>query len=160
MKNFAMVALCFLFACGNPAINRGYGETPEELGEAIVLALNDQSEENLHKLRVDKDQYINTVWPEFQTKYPAQNFTGEFAWGNMNQKCLKGVSKWVRRYGGNDYEFVRIQFTGETQEYNTFKLRRGTVLTVKTPTGEEQNLEILGSVVEKDRYYRLLSYDD
>ncbi len=55
---------------------------------------------------------------------------------------------------------MRIRFTKPTRDYKTFKLRGGTVLTVKTAEGEERDLRILGSVVEKNRYYRLLSYGD
>jgi len=158
---FSVLAVVLLFvACGNPAIKRGYGETPEELGKAVVAALNAQSEEDLHRLRVDKDMYMNELWPAFQAQRPALNFTADFAWGNLNKKCLTGVTKWIRRYNEKNYAFVRIQFTEPTQTYDGFQLRRGTVLTVKTPDGVEHDLRILGSVVEKDRYYRLLSYDN
>ena len=149
-----------LLSCGNPTIKRGYGETPEQLGQAIVEALNAQSEEDLHRLRVDQEQYEKELWPEFPSSRPELNFTAEFAWGNMNKKCLVGVTKWVRLYGGKNYEFVRIQFNRPIQSYDTFTLRRGTLLTVRTPDGNERELRILGSVVEKDNYYRLLSYDD
>jgi hypothetical protein len=163
MKYIQALTLCIcltLLACTNPTIKRGYGQTPEELGQAIVEALNAKSEENLHNLRVDKEQYEKELWPEFPSSRPELNFTPEFAWGNMNKKCLQGVSKWIRIHGGKDYEFVRIQFTSPTQPYKTFKLRRGALLTVRTLEGKEQDLKLLGSVVEKDNYYRLLSYDD
>lgn len=149
-----------VWSCSHPAIKRGYGQTPEELGEAVVSALNAGSADDLHRLRVDAEQYQKELWPEFPSSRPELNFTPDFAWGNINKKCLQGVAKWVRRYGEKDYEFVRIQFTRPTQEYNTFKLRRGTILTVRTPEGEERDLRILGSVVEKENHYRLLSYED
>lgn len=158
-----LLTLCVsltLLACTNPAIKRGYGQTPEELGQAVVEALNAKSEADLHRLRVDKEQYEKELWPEFPGSRPEHNFTPNFAWGNMNKKCLKGVARWARIHGEKNYEFVRIQFTQPIQEYKSFKLRRGTRLTVRTPEGEELVLEILGSVVEKDNYYRLLSYDD
>ncbi len=64
-----IVACCTLvvWACGDATLQRGYGETPEELGRAIVAALNAKSAENLFHLRVDKDQYINELWPEFSS---------------------------------------------------------------------------------------------
>lgn len=157
---FIFLIALTIVACTNPTIKRGYGETPEDLGQAVVAALNAQSEEDLHSLRVDEEQYAKELWPEFPSSRPELNFTPEFAWGNMNKKCLQGVAKWIRLYGGKNYEFVRIQFTKPTQPYDTFKLRRGTILTIRTSDGEERDLRILGSVVEKEKYYRLLSYDD
>ena len=155
-----IIACCTLVvcACGDATLKRGYGETPEELGRAVVSALNAKSAENLFHLRVDKDQYIDELWPEFPSKH--NSFTAEFAWNNLNKRNMKGIPKWVQNYGGKNYDFVRIRFTRPTRDYKTFKLRGGTVLTVKTPEGKERDLHILGSVVEKERYYRLLSYDD
>lgn len=163
MKRYLFGAIAFILlftSCGDSTLKRGYGETPEELGKAVVTALNAQSEDDLHRLRVDKDLYMNELWPAFQAQRPALNFTADFAWSNLDKKCRTGVSKWVRRYNEKNYEFVRIQFTEPTQTYDGFQLRRGTVLTVKTPDGKEHALRILGSVVEKERYYRLLSYDN
>lgn len=155
------MAFILLFtACGDPAIKRGYGETPEELGKAVVAAINAQSEEDLHRLRVDKNMYMNELWPAFQAERPAMNYTPDFAWSNLDKKCITGVRRTLHHHKEKNYTFVRIQFTEPTQTYDGFRLRRGTVLTVKTSDGTEHALRILGSVVEKDRYYRLLSYDN
>ncbi len=160
MKCLKLIAACCtlaVWACSDATLQRGYGETPEELGRAVVVALNTKSAEQLFHLSVDKDQYIDELWPEFPQN---PGFTGEFAWSNLNKRNLKGIPKWVRNYGGKNYDFVRIRFTRPTRDYKKFKLRGGTVLTVKTPEGDERDLHILGSIVEKERYYRLLSYDD
>ena len=156
-KLIAAYCTLALWACGDVTLKRGYGETPEELGRAVVAALNTKSAEQLFHLRVDKDQYIDELWPEFPQN---PGFTSEFAWSNLNKRNLKGIPKWVRNYGGKNYDFVRIRFTRPTRDYKTFKLRGSAVLTVKTPEGKERDLHILGSIVEKERYYRLLSYDD
>lgn len=161
MKCLKLIAACctlIMCACGDATLKRGYGETPEELGRAVVTALNAKSAEKLFHLRVDRDQYIDELWPEFPSKH--NSFTAEFAWSNLNKRNLKGIPKWVQNYGGKNYDFVRIRFTRPTRDYKTFKLRGGTVLTIKTPEGKESDLHILGSVIEKERYYRLLSYDD
>ena len=160
MKCLKLIAACCtlaVWACSDATLQRGYGETSEELGRAVVAALNTKSAEQLFHLRVDKDQYIDELWPEFPQN---PGFTGEFAWSNLNKRNLKGIPKWVQNYGGKNYDFVRIRFTRPTRDYKTFKLRGGTVLTVKTPEGDERDLHILGSIVEKERYYRLLSYED
>ena len=158
MNNIKRIALCTLvfLACSNPALKRGYGTTPDELGKAVVEALNNNSETELHRLRADKTQYINDLWPQFSSP----GMTGEFAWGNLNKKCIRGTAKWLKTHGGQNLEFVRIAFTKPTEDYQTFKLRRGSILTVKNAKGTQMDLKILGSVIEKDRYYRLLSYDD
>ena len=76
MKYAAPICLCLclsILSCGNPTIKRGYGETPEQLGQAVVEALNAQSEEDMHRLRVDKTQYEKELWPEFPSSRPELN---------------------------------------------------------------------------------------
>ena len=154
----ALVCLA-LIGCGRGIDEEG-ARSPEELGRAVVDALNSQDQEALHRLRVNRREYTETLWPAFPGSDPKLNFTPEFAWGNMNRKCIVGVEKWVRRYGGNNLTFIGIRFDRPTEPYEGFQLLRGTLLTVRSPKGDQVDLRILGSVVQRDAHYKLLSYDD
>ena len=134
--------------------------SPSQLGLAVVDALNNKDIEHLNRLRVQREAYLNWIWPAFPASQPPNNFPGDFAWSNLNKKCNIGMKKWIARYGGQNLEFVAIRFDKPTETYEGFQLLRGTVLMLKNAAGEKGELKILGSVVMKDDRYKLLSYDD
>lgn len=132
--------------------------SPDALGKAVVAALNAGDPDALHALRVDKDTYSEKLYPSFPSS--KNNFTPDFAWQNLNKKCMVGVRKWVSRFGKKNYVFEGIRFERPQEFYDGFSLLRGTVLTVSTPEGEKRDLKILGSVVVREDRHILLSYDD
>ncbi len=134
--------------------------SPAALGHAIVDALNRGDIDALHQLRVNQDEYYSWVWPAFPASRPPYNFTPDFAWSNLNKKCVLGASSWIEKYGSQNLAFVNMEFDRPTETYNGFKLLRGTVLTVQKPDGRKVELRILGSIVKKYNRYKLLSYED
>ncbi len=135
-------------------------DSPDSLGQAVVDALNSADIAGLDRLRVQRAAYLEWVWPAFPASRPPSNFPGEFAWSNLNKKCNAGMKRWVAQYGGRTLTFVDIRFESPSQDYDRFRLLRGTVLTVRDSAGRKQELRILGSVIVKDTRYKLLSYKD
>ncbi len=156
---YKRLAICLLlaFGCGQAGSCES-STSPEALGKAVVSARNAGDPDALHALRVTKDAYLEDLYPAFPSS--RNNFSGDFAWGNLNKKCLVGVRKWVGRFGEKEYQFAGIRFDRPQEFYDGFSLLRGAVLTVSTPEGAQRDLRILGSVVVQDGTYSLLSYDD
>lgn len=135
-------------------------DSPDQLGLAVVDALNRKDIAQLNRLRVQRQAYLAWIWPAFPASRPPSNFPGDFAWSNLNTKCNIGMKKWINRYGGRNLQFVSVRFDQPQENYDGFHLLRGTVLTLQNAAGEKQELEILGSVIVKDDRYKLLSYED
>ncbi|MYA69022.1 hypothetical protein F4009_15950 [Candidatus Poribacteria bacterium] len=135
-------------------------DSPGQLGLAVVDALNRKDIEHLNRLRVEREEFLDWIWPEFPASRPPSNFPGDFAWSNMNKKCNIGMKKWISRYGGHNLKFVSIRFERPQETYDGFQLLRGTILTLQNAAGEKRDLKILGSVVVKNNRYKLLSYED
>ena len=131
-------------------------DSPDQLGLAVVDALNQKDIVQLNELRVQEKVYVSWIYPAF----PRSNFPPDFAWSNLNKKCKVGMKRWIDRYGGLNLSFVNIRFDKPTESYDGFQLLRGTVLTLRNSAGQKEELKILGSVVMKDNRYKLLSYDD
>ena len=148
-----------LMGCEKPVWKNSL-DSPDQLGLAVVDALNQEDIEALDGLRVQREAYINWIWPAFPASRPPNNFPGDFAWSNLNRKCNTGMKKWIARYGGHSLKFVRIRFDEPCETYDSFQLLRGTVLTLQNTAGENHELNILGSVVVKNDRYKLLSYKD
>ena len=135
-------------------------DSPDQLGLAVVDALNHKDIEHLNRLRVQREEFLDWIWPEFPASRPPSNFPGDFAWSNMNKKCNIGMKKWIARYGGHNLKFVSIRFDQPSEIYDGFQLLRGTLLTLQNAAGEKRDVKILGSVVAKNSRYKLLSYKD
>lgn len=131
-------------------------DSPDQLGLAVVDALNSRNIEKLNEFRVQRGEYLSWIFPVF----PKTGLPADFAWSNLNKKCNVGMKRWIKRLGGRNLRFVEMRFDKPTQTYDGFELLRGTVLRVKNATGQELDLKILGSVVKKNNRYKLLSYDD
>lgn len=135
-------------------------DSPDHLGLAVVEALNRKDIAQLNRLRVQRQEYLEWIWPAFPASRPPSNFPSDFAWSNLNTKCNIGMKKWIARYGGQHLQFVSIRFAQSQENYDGFHLLRGTVLTLQNAAGEKRELKILGSVVVKNGRYKLLSYED
>ena len=135
-------------------------DSPDQLGLAVVDALNREDIEQLDRLRVQREEYLDWIWPAFPASRPPNNFPGDFAWSNLNKKCNIGMKKWIAHFGGVNLKFVDIRFDGSEETYEGFQLLRGTVLTLQNVAGKKRELKILGSVVFKNDRYKLLSYED
>ena len=134
--------------------------SPDQLGLAVVDALNRKDIEQLNRLRVKREEFLDWIWPAFPASRPPSNFPGDFAWSNLNKKCNIGMKKWIDRYGEHNLKFVDIRFDRPSETYDGFQLLRGTILTLQNVAGEKRELKILGSVVVKNNRYKLLSYED
>ena len=135
-------------------------DSPDQLGLAVVDALNREDIGQLNRLRVQREEYLDWIWPAFPASRPPNNFPGDFAWSNLNKKCNIGMKKWIAHFGGVNLKFVAIRFDRPKETYQGFQLLRGTVLTLQNVAGEKRELQILGSVVVKNDRYKLLSYED
>ena len=131
-------------------------DSPDQLGLAVVDALNSKDIERLNAYRVQRSEYVSWIFPAF----PKSGFPSDFAWSNLNKRCNVGMRRWIERLGGLNLSYVEMRFDKPTQIYNGFELLRGTVLRLKNATGQELDLKILGSVVKKNDRYKLLSYVD
>ena len=165
--SYALLAVLLVYSssvgCEKPN-RRGWVTQPQhsadQIGRTVVDALNNKDIEQLNGLRVQREEFLDWIWPEFPASRPPSNFPSDLAWSNMNKKCNIGMKKWIDRYGGQTLKFVNIRFDRPQETYKGFQLLRGTVLTLQNAGGKKQELKILGSIVVKDNRYKLLSYED
>ncbi len=158
LTNIAIAVL--LFSYGLQGCQRQVWEnsldSPDQIGLAVVDALNTKDIEKLNELRIQREEYLSWIYPTF----PKSNFTADFSWSNLNKNCNIGMKRWIDRLGGHNLRYVSIRFDKPTESFNGFHLLRGTVLTLQNQVGEKRDLTILGSVVVKNNRYKILSYDD
>jgi len=130
----------------------------DELMTKLLAALEAKDLPGLENLRVTRQEHTDLLWPEFDAKN--HNVDPDFAWDMLNRRSHVGAGRAIGDYGGQELTVIGVEFTRDLERYASFVLHRGTILHARTQTGEMLDLRFLGSVVELDGQFKLLSYKD
>ncbi len=136
----------------------------EELIENILtaFALNDTAA--LQKILITQEEFDLILFPELGMHYPAANDTRpetkRFLWENQFARSVKGLEKALKTLGGKTMEPLGIKHTDGKKEYRSYTMYEGTVVRIRQEDGEEADLMALGSIVEKNGVYKLLTFRD
>jgi uncharacterized membrane protein len=142
----------------------GGEHSPEALVSAALRAFTAQDTAALSRLMVTKDEWADQLYPEFPLYYPAARDTREetkrFLWENHFYSSVNALMRDLKKVGGRKMELVSLSYRDETQTFKTYTIHQGTLPRVRMEDGSVVNLSVLGSIVEKQGVYKLLSYRD
>jgi hypothetical protein len=130
----------------------------EELVTGILATLNARDKHTLELYRINKREHDELLWPEFPAK--DLNTPMEFNWDMLNTRSWVNAGRAIEDWGGKNLTLISLEFVRGIEPYETFVLHRGTVVTARTGSGDEVRLRIIGSVVELDGQFKVLSYKD
>jgi hypothetical protein len=144
-------------------LRNGFGSANALVKEALdAFAALDTA--RLERLMIDRAEFDRHLYPELGSRYPAARDTNElargFVWENHWLSARKGMKKALRELGGKRISLLSVRFTGEIERFPTCTIHPGTEVKVKLDDGNEADLLALGSIVEMDGVYKLLSYRD
>ena len=109
-------------------------------------------------LALTESEFRDIAYPRLPASRPERNTSAEFLWEMLHQRSRRSLASTLDRRGGRRYELVAVDFAGETTDYGPFRVHRKTVLTVRTPAGEEETLRVFGSLLEQDGRYKIFSF--
>lgn len=134
-------------------------ESPEALARAVVKGLDSRDITALRALTVTEHEFRKLVWPKLPAARPGRNIPWDYVWKDLHGKSAMQlqarVNEWQR---GGDGEVVKVEFAGETTDYESFRVRRRSVITVRTPAGNETRQRLFGSMIEENGRYKVFSY--
>jgi hypothetical protein len=130
----------------------------DELMTKLLAALEAKDLQGMENLRVTRQEHTDLLWPDFDAKN--HNVDPDFAWDMLNRRSHVGAGRAIGDYGGQQLTVLGVEFTRDLERYSSFVLHRGTILHARTQTGEMLDLMFLGSVVELDGQFKLLSFRD
>jgi hypothetical protein len=159
LRGVILAALCALAgsACGARPIAHAE-ESPAALARAVLTALEARDVNRLGELALNEAEFRAVVWPELPASRSERNLPFGYVWADLRTKSHNGLSQVVGSYGGRRYELVSVRFAGPTTQYQTFLVHRDAVLAVRDSNGEHQVLKLFGSVLERDRRFKIFSY--
>lgn len=130
-----------------------------EAGEAVLRAIRADAVDSLLALKVTREEmerHLYPEWPEARGNVPF-----EFVWGVHIPRSRRAARRTMENIGGLDLELVDIEFTEPEEEYPSFTLHRGAVMTVRRrPGGELARLKVMDVLVEWDGRWKMVNVDD
>jgi hypothetical protein len=124
----------------------------------LVTALNTSDTEKLRLLFITEAEHNQLLGPEFKLHYPSVNSDNlPVLWENLNLKSEKGFVKLIGNYSGKNYQFVSVRFETSDEKYDSYILHQGTVVILRDAGQKETELRLLGSVVERNGKFKILS---
>lgn len=142
----------------------GAAASPRELVAHVLDAIVERDTAALVSMLVDADEYAEIVYPELGAHYAAARDTRietrQFLWEHQRLDALKGMRSALRELGGRRLTFVTVEFTEGEKRFPSYRLMEGAVVSVTEADGAPATLHMLGTLIEKDGRYKLLSYRD
>ena len=156
---FLLLSTCALGCSDVVAVPLAHSyESPETLAGAVLAAIERQDVNALRDLALNEQEFREHVWPELPASRPERNLPFGFVWGDLRQKSETALAQTLGQHGGRKYVLTAIGFTGDTTTYRSYRVRRQSEVTVRGSDGGERHLRLFGSVIEKDRRFKVFSY--
>lgn len=148
----------------NPIPLMGGRPSADSLVAAALDGLGRNDTALLKELLVTRDEYMKVLYPELGKHWPgARDSRPEIAealWTNHAGNAMKGLRRALRDLGGRKLTLKRVEFADGAKEYVSYTTHEGTIVTAAEAGGKEQTIGAIGSIVEKDGVFKLMSYRD
>ena len=134
-------------------------DSPEALARTFIDALAREDGETLDSLALTEDQFRVYVWPQLPSSRPERNVPFEYGWGDLHQKSHNALLFTFSRHKGKSPRVRRDRAsrTGST-DYETYVVHRDARVKVRREDGEEEWMNLFGSVMEYQGRYKLFSF--
>jgi hypothetical protein len=113
----------------------------------------------LKALAVTEHEFRKMVWPRLPAARPGRNIPWDYVWNDLHGKSTMQLqarlNEWQRLA---DESVARVEFAGDTTDYETFRVRRKSVVVLRSPAGVETRHRMFGSIIEEGGRYKVFSY--
>lgn len=131
----------------------------DELMTRVLEALAHADPTALDALRLTEEEHREILWPADPGR--AAGAPLDLAWDMLDRRSRGGVHKAIAELGGRTLTFTGVEFERGTEPRGSYVLHRGPVLhTRDASAGESVELRFLGSVIERDGRWKLVSFRD
>jgi hypothetical protein len=130
----------------------------DELCKDVLKLIAKNDMKALKALALTEEEFKQYYWPYSDWSRPEVRMPFEFYWGDLHQKSSWHLRSMLQAYGGEKFEFIRVDFKGETMEFGNAKAHRDSRLIVKNEAGKEVWIEAFGSVFEMNGQYKVFSF--
>lgn len=148
-----------LTGCQRPSLLEHTLASPEAVAAAVLRAFNAGDRAALEALSLTKHEFRKLVWPKLPASRPGRNIPWDYVWNDLHGKSAMQMQarlhEWQRAEAGS---IVRVEFSGERTDYETYRVSRKSIVVLKTADGQETRARWFGSIIEQDGRYKVFSY--
>ncbi len=130
----------------------------DELCKEVLERVAQEDIKSLEAMALTEDEFRRFYWPYSEWSRPEVRMPFEYYWGDLHQRSSSALKGVLARHGGKKLEFISVRFSKEAMQYQDAKVHRHPKLTVKDEEGQQQELEIFGSIFELNGNYKIFSY--
>jgi hypothetical protein len=152
----ALIAACA--ACGSRVTLSHTLDSPEAVAGAVLSGLQQRDLNGLSALALTEQEFRELVWPKLPTSRPERNVPWDYVWKDLHSKSRLQLQARLNEFRDRGYQVVSIRFTGETTDYDTFRVHRASALTLRDRDGHDSTARLFGSVVEQGGRFKVFSY--
>jgi hypothetical protein len=153
---FVLILLAAV-ACGSSTPLADGAASPEALARAVLEAIRTNDRAGLVRLAVSEREFREHVWPRLPASRPERKLPFSYVWGDLRQKSDAALATTIQRYRGRLFEVRNVSFS-EATDYVEYKVHREATFGVRDSTGNESDLRVCGSLLEKDGVWKVFSY--
>jgi len=153
----ATLALVVSAACSRVPPLANTSASADDVAVAVFDALAREDRAALEALALSETEFRDHVWPQLPAARPERNLPFSYVWGDLRQKSAGALSNTLGRVGGQRFDLVGVTFSGQT-DYDTFTVHREAMFRVRASTGDQTDLRVIGSMIEKDGAWKVFSY--
>jgi hypothetical protein len=151
-----LIAACA--ACGSRVTLSHTLVSPEAVASAVLSGLQQRDLNGLNTLALTEQEFRELVWPKLPTSRPERNVPWDYVWKDLHSKSRLQLQARLDEFRDRGYQVVSIRFTGETTDYDTFRVHRASALTLRDRDGHDSTARLFGSVVEQGGRFKVFSY--
>lgn len=152
-----VIAAVLISSCADATLPNSY-DSDEDLARAVLTAVERRDAGALRQVALNREEFTDHVWPELPAARPERNLSAGYVWGDLNQKSNITLEQTLAAHAGKHYELAGIRYLGKSTPYGSYVVHRESELTVKDPDGNEKQVRLFGSVLEKGGRYKVFSY--
>lgn len=135
----------------------------EDVVRKVLTGLEQLDTASLQQLLITQEEFRTIIYPEQGMHYAgSRDMRPEvqlFIWQNLEGSRNKGLRRILRDLGERKLTFVAVAFH-DTKVFPSYVVHEGTEVTVTDDRGKEHTLHSIGSIIEKDGVFKLMSYRD
>jgi hypothetical protein len=127
------------------------------LATAVLDAYAARDRGGLERVALSETEFRAHVWPELPAARPERNLPFSYVWGDLRQKSEQTLAGLLAEHGGHRYALVAVAFASSTPSA-TYTVHREATVRVRDAEGQERDLRLCGSFLEKQGQWKVFSY--
>lgn len=124
----------------------------------FIGALAEADTIKLRRMMVTPREFSDLIYPESPYTRPPYRQAPGLVWSQIEASGSTGLTRMLRRLGGQPLTYVAHECDGEPEAYGSTKIWKGCTVRMRSGSGEVAAGRLFGSIVERDGHFKFVNY--